>query len=106
MYACIHLPPSCQLAHTLTHSAHTRTRTHLHTRTLARYRYGVSYMLVEECLFFHVTSKRSADNTSSERFAGHIFRALRDIGALADRVNSAAGGGRKAGADADKKKAK
>ena len=57
--------------------------------------YGVSYMLVEECLFFHVTSKRSADNTSSERFAGHIFRALRDMGALADRVvGSSEGGGK------------
>ena len=61
-------------------------------------------MLVEDCLFFHVTSKRSADNTSSERFVGHLFRALRDIGDLGDRVHKASkasGGG-----GGDKKKTK
>jgi len=45
--------------------------------------YGVSYMMADDRrTFFHVSSKRSAGNTDSERFKAHIWRALDDLRAL------------------------
>ena len=45
--------------------------------------YGVSYMIAGESkVFFHVSSKRAASNTSSVRFAHAIATALDDIKAL------------------------
>lgn len=45
--------------------------------------YGVSYMVSgERELFFHVSSKKSAANTDSSRFAGKIAQALRDMKAI------------------------
>jgi len=42
--------------------------------------YGVSYMIADEDrTFFHVSSKRSAGNTDSERFYGQIEHALDDM---------------------------
>eukprot|EP00668_Euglena_longa_P018525 GGOE01023103.1.p1 GENE.GGOE01023103.1~~GGOE01023103.1.p1 ORF type:complete len:868 (+),score=209.13 GGOE01023103.1:33-2606(+) len=45
--------------------------------------YGVSYCITgENRLYFHVSSKRSAGNTSSQRFLDHIFRVLAEMQAL------------------------
>jgi len=45
--------------------------------------YGVSYMITgEKHLYFHVSSKHSAPDTSSEDFVKEIFKALRDMAAL------------------------
>eukprot|EP00117_Sycon_ciliatum_P028013 scpid34788/ scgid22613/ Carnitine O-palmitoyltransferase 1, muscle isoform; Carnitine O-palmitoyltransferase I, muscle isoform; Carnitine palmitoyltransferase 1B; Carnitine palmitoyltransferase I-like protein len=42
--------------------------------------YGVSYIIVgEKKIFFHVSSKFSAEATSSERFAKNIRQAMRDM---------------------------
>lgn len=42
--------------------------------------YGVSYMIAGETeIFFHVSSKISRENTSSDRFAKGICQALRDM---------------------------
>jgi carnitine O-palmitoyltransferase 1 len=42
--------------------------------------YGVSYMIAgEELLFFHVSSKKSSQETDSGRFANNISDALRDM---------------------------
>jgi len=47
--------------------------------------YGVSYMIGgEDCLFFHVSSKKAASNTDSTRFKDTIFQALRDVRDLFD----------------------
>lgn len=45
--------------------------------------YGVSYAISgNKRLFFHISSKKSAPNTDSSRFADHIFDALTEIKAL------------------------
>mmetsp|Transcript_4768 Transcript_4768/g.11175 ORF Transcript_4768/g.11175 Transcript_4768/m.11175 type:complete len:838 (-) Transcript_4768:226-2739(-) len=45
--------------------------------------YGVSYMMADDArTFFHVSSKRSAGNTDSERFRKEIWKALDDLRAL------------------------
>jgi carnitine O-palmitoyltransferase 1 len=45
--------------------------------------YGVSYVISgERRLFLHVSSKRSAGNTDSQRFMDHALRALADLRAL------------------------
>jgi len=42
--------------------------------------YGVSYMIPDDdCIFFHVSSKVSAENTSSKRFMDNIFWALSEM---------------------------
>ncbi len=41
--------------------------------------YGVSYIVYEEMIFFHVSSKRSSANTSSERFCNEIQQAMKDL---------------------------
>eukprot|EP00123_Amoebidium_parasiticum_P017009 comp23677_c0_seq4/m.40537 comp23677_c0_seq4/g.40537 ORF comp23677_c0_seq4/g.40537 comp23677_c0_seq4/m.40537 type:complete len:784 (-) comp23677_c0_seq4:394-2745(-) len=41
--------------------------------------YGVSYMVLEHCVFFHVSSKRSCPTTDSDRFAEDIMWALMEI---------------------------
>jgi carnitine O-palmitoyltransferase 1 len=42
--------------------------------------YGVSYIVAgEDLLFFHISSKRSCPQTSSDRFAQQIVKALSDI---------------------------
>lgn len=42
--------------------------------------YGVSYMIAgEDLLFFHVSSKKSSNETDSNRFANNIESALRDM---------------------------
>lgn len=42
--------------------------------------YGVSYIVAgEDLLFFHISSKNSCKQTSSERFSQQIVRALADI---------------------------
>ena len=47
--------------------------------------YGVSSMIGgEDCLFFHVSSKKTAGNTDSTRFKNTIFKALCDIRDLFD----------------------
>jgi len=64
--------------------------------------YGVSYMIVEDYFFFHISSKRSYANTQSERFAENIFQALRDIGKLSDRILESRAGTKEAAAGAKK----
>lgn len=45
--------------------------------------YGVSYMIAGESeLFFHVSSKHSAENTNSKVFVENICKALRDMKSL------------------------
>lgn len=45
--------------------------------------YGVSYMMAnDEQTFFHISSKRSCENTDSERFRLAIFKAHEDMRAL------------------------
>ncbi|CAG7821013.1 unnamed protein product [Allacma fusca] len=42
--------------------------------------YGVSYIVAgEDKLYFHITSKKSAPNTDSDKFCQQIERALADI---------------------------
>lgn len=42
--------------------------------------YGVSYMLADSNhIFFHVSSKRSATNTDSDRFLERILTAFKDV---------------------------
>ncbi|KNC84321.1 hypothetical protein SARC_03482 [Sphaeroforma arctica JP610] len=41
--------------------------------------YGVSYMVLDEYIFFHVTSKKSSGNTDSKEFSAHIHQALQDV---------------------------
>ncbi|VDM85185.1 unnamed protein product [Strongylus vulgaris] len=45
--------------------------------------YGVSYIVAgEDQISFHISSKRSADNTSSKEFREELKRSLRDMKAL------------------------
>ncbi|XP_043286172.1 carnitine O-palmitoyltransferase 1, liver isoform isoform X2 [Venturia canescens] len=45
--------------------------------------YGVSYIIAgEDLIFFHISSKRSCDNTSASRFALRIEEALADMKSL------------------------
>eukprot|EP00672_Neobodo_designis_P026697 CAMPEP_0174852294 /NCGR_PEP_ID=MMETSP1114-20130205/25285_1 /TAXON_ID=312471 /ORGANISM="Neobodo designis, Strain CCAP 1951/1" /LENGTH=796 /DNA_ID=CAMNT_0016086877 /DNA_START=138 /DNA_END=2528 /DNA_ORIENTATION=- len=44
--------------------------------------YGVCYNVWDNRLYFNVSTKKSATNTSSERFHGRICQALRDMAAL------------------------
>ncbi len=44
--------------------------------------YGVSYIVYEEMLFFHVSSKIRSENTNSERFCNEIQKALADLRAM------------------------
>ena len=46
--------------------------------------YGVSYILSNDRIFFHISSKHSAPVTSSQRFAENIQRAMSEVRALCD----------------------
>lgn len=38
--------------------------------------YGISYEVLSNCIFFHITSKKSSNITHSKRFAGHLRSSL------------------------------
>lgn len=67
--------------------------------------YGVSYMIVEDYFFFHISSKRAVPTTDSLKFSERIFQALRDIGGLSDRMlaSTAKSSGKKSSGGATKK---
>ena len=45
--------------------------------------YGVSYMIAgEDLIFFHISSKKSSPNTSSDKYAQDIFQAFADMKTL------------------------
>mmetsp|Transcript_2068 Transcript_2068/g.3741 ORF Transcript_2068/g.3741 Transcript_2068/m.3741 type:complete len:122 (-) Transcript_2068:72-437(-) len=44
--------------------------------------YGISYMVLDEYIFFHISSKVSAEFTSSESMGIEIKRALADLASL------------------------
>ena len=51
--------------------------------------YGVSYMVAgDKTVFFHISSKKDKENTSSKRFAEALSKALEDISALHDLISA------------------
>ena len=46
--------------------------------------YGVSYMVLQDKIFFHISSKKSSEETSSTRFQAYLRQALRDMKELFD----------------------
>jgi carnitine O-palmitoyltransferase 1 len=46
--------------------------------------YGVSYIVYENMIFFHVSSKKSSENTDSVRFCNGISKAMQDLKEMFD----------------------
>ncbi|CAF4890268.1 unnamed protein product, partial [Rotaria socialis] len=52
--------------------------------------YGVSYIISEDIIFFHISSRRSSRETDSQRFGREIRKALDDIRTLFEETTKIA----------------